>query len=658
MAITIGAADFPTLTAQPFGYEETETRAGQTARKWLVTGLLSPSEWLSLLDVYDGWRDTRIDDELTETSEVVGTTIGFTGDGPGGQSWTSVACWFITAPAAEQLGTYLSVTVELVDANQALAVLIKSKEEDDGILDYGPITIGSTSFPSLTAQPFGYEETETRAGYTARKWLVTGILTPAEWLSLLGTYDGWRDTRIEDEPTEISEVVGTTIAFSGTGAGGQSWTSVACWFITAPTAEQSGANLSVTVELVDANEALEVLIKTKETEQAADTDILDYGGITIGATSFPNLTAQPFGYEETETRAGYTAKKWLVKGTLTPAEWLSLLSTYDGWRDTRIEDPPAETSEVVGTTISFSGSGPGGQSWSGVACWFIGTPTAEQSGDNLSATVELVDANEALEVLIKNKEAGDEILEYGAVTIGGTSFPSLTAQPFGYEETDTRAGYTARKWLVTGPLTPAEWLSLLGVYDGWRDDRIEDEPTATSGIVGTTIDFSGEGPGGQSWSDVACWFIKAPTAEQSGANLSASVELVDANEALEVLLKAETSVDEDLPDLGTITVGSTVLTLLKPVDAYATSPSMELTATGAHYIQGALVPYKIKDVEGTTDLAGWDSVRAWYESQITAVPLAGSYFPITSPVATAENKVIAGIKTVQYTISIQLGLVL
>jgi hypothetical protein len=247
-----------------------------------------------------------------------------------------------------------------------------------------------------------------------------------------------------------------------------------------------------------------------------------------------------------------------------------------------------------------------------------------------------------------------------AITIGSTDFPTLTAQPFGYEETNTRAGQTARKWLITGLLRPSEWLDLLDEYDGWRDTRIDDEPTETSNVVGTTVAFSGDGPGGQEWTSVACWFITAPQAGQSGSYLSASVELVDANEALEVLLKTkeDEAAGEDLPDLGTITIGTTTLTLLKPVDAYATSPTMELTATGTHVIQGALVPYNIKDVEGTTDSAGWTAIRAWYETQIGAVPNAGTYFPITSPTASAANKVVAGVTTVEYTVSIQLGLVL
>jgi hypothetical protein len=246
------------------------------------------------------------------------------------------------------------------------------------------------------------------------------------------------------------------------------------------------------------------------------------------------------------------------------------------------------------------------------------------------------------------------------VTIGTATFSSLTAQPFGYEESDVRSGQTARKWLIQGLATPGEWLELLDVYDTWRDIRIEDDPTENSGVVGTTVEFSGNGPGGQAWVEVPCWFITAPSAEQSGAFIAVSVELVDANQALQTLLKNQENgaVDETRPDLGTITIGTTTLTLLKPVDSYAISPTMELTASGTHYIQGALVPYKIKDVEGTTDYAGWNAIREWYEDQITSVPLPGSYFPINAPSASAENRVVSGVKSVEYTVSIQLGLVL
>lgn len=247
-----------------------------------------------------------------------------------------------------------------------------------------------------------------------------------------------------------------------------------------------------------------------------------------------------------------------------------------------------------------------------------------------------------------------------SVTIDTATFPTLTAQPFGYEETNTRAGQTARKWKISGLLKPSEWLSLLSVYEEWRDTRINDQPTEVSRVIGTVTGFSGTGAGGQTWTNVQCWFVSAPTAQQSGAYLAVDVELVDAVQALEVLLKnqEDQATQEDRPDLGTITIGTTTLTLLRPADAYGASPRMELTATGNHYIQGALVPYKIKDVEGTTNLAGWNAIREWYEDQISAVPLSGSYFPINSPTATAANKVVSGVKSVEYTVSMQLGLVI
>jgi len=242
------------------------------------------------------------------------------------------------------------------------------------------------------------------------------------------------------------------------------------------------------------------------------------------------------------------------------------------------------------------------------------------------------------------------------ITIGAASFPTLSAQPFGYEESDTRNGRTARKWEVAGLLTPSEWLDLLSAYDAWRDLRIEDTDTLVSGVIGTTISFSGSGPGGQTWTNIDCWFISAPNATANGAFLNVTVGLIDANEALEVLLKEQEaeSEEEDL-DLGTITIGTTVLKLLKPVDTYASAPSMELTASGTHFISGSKIPYRIKDVEGRTDLTGWNDVRTWYESSIAATPSTGDYFPISAPTASAESIVISGVKSTAYIVSIQLG---
>jgi hypothetical protein len=247
-------------------------------------------------------------------------------------------------------------------------------------------------------------------------------------------------------------------------------------------------------------------------------------------------------------------------------------------------------------------------------------------------------------------------------TIGTAQFPTLTAQPFAYDETDVRAGLTARKWILEGLLKPSEWVALLGVYDGWRNTRIQDADTAVSGVVGTTIALSGKGAGSQTWTSVACWFASAPSGEQTGRYIAATVELVDANEALAVILRQkeaeEESSDEDLPDLGTYVIGDTTLTLLKPVDTYAGGPSLSLTATGVHYVEGPLVFQRVKDVEGTTNVTGWNSIRSWYETQVGTTPSVGALFPISPPTASARNKIVSGVKTVEYTVSIQLGQVL
>ena len=240
------------------------------------------------------------------------------------------------------------------------------------------------------------------------------------------------------------------------------------------------------------------------------------------------------------------------------------------------------------------------------------------------------------------------------ITIGAATFPNLVAQPYGYDEVDVRLGHTARKWSIQGLLTPSEWLALLEEYDIWRGIRLTDPDSLVSEDVGTTIQLVGTGPGGQSW-DVACWFSSAPSASQSGNKLSASVDLVDAAQALEILIKQqEVEGQEDLPDFGTVTIGSTVVTLRKPVNSYGDGPTLELTAGGGHYLSGPLVVEEILDVEGTTNLTGWNDIRSWYEDQIVAVPVSESWFPISIPTATAEIKIIGGIRTTVYTVSIQL----
>ena len=243
-----------------------------------------------------------------------------------------------------------------------------------------------------------------------------------------------------------------------------------------------------------------------------------------------------------------------------------------------------------------------------------------------------------------------------SVSIGAFNSTTLLAQPYGYEETDTSSGLTARKWRISGLLTAAEWQSLLGVYNTWRDARIQDPDSVAANSVGTTVSLTASA-NGISWSGIGCWFISAPTGDQAGAYVAATVELVDASQALQVALRSKEKAysAEDRPNLGTYTVGTTSLTLLRPPETYADTPTVSRTITGTSYITGPLGATKVRTLEGTTDSSGWSAIQTWFESIVATSPSSGSWFPTTAPTATATNRVVNGLKVVEYTVSLTLA---
>lgn len=139
--VTIGSFTTNRLIAQPFGYEG-DARFGRTARTFRISGLLTATEWQTLVSEYNAWRSTRIQDPDTLVSKTVGTTIAFsTGVSINNLSVTNLACWFAEAPAGEQAGKYVSSTVVMVDAAQALAVILREQEtQNEETVDCATIT--------------------------------------------------------------------------------------------------------------------------------------------------------------------------------------------------------------------------------------------------------------------------------------------------------------------------------------------------------------------------------------------------------------------------------------------------------------------------------------------------------------------------------------
>lgn len=245
------------------------------------------------------------------------------------------------------------------------------------------------------------------------------------------------------------------------------------------------------------------------------------------------------------------------------------------------------------------------------------------------------------------------------ITIGAFTCQTLTAQPFGYEG-DARTGLTARTFQISGLLTPAQWQSLVSVYNTWRDTRITDADTLSSGVVGTTVALT-INANGLSVTALACWFAEAPTGEQAGAYINTSLTLVDSAQALAVLLREEEksrqSTEALIPSLGTITFTrvsgvSPIVTLTAPMDTRQDGPTVALTATGTSYVTGPLIAHKIRNVEGFISTGSFDNLLSWYDETIAAIPAATSYFPITAPSATAEVIITGGVKATRYSVTL------
>jgi hypothetical protein len=245
------------------------------------------------------------------------------------------------------------------------------------------------------------------------------------------------------------------------------------------------------------------------------------------------------------------------------------------------------------------------------------------------------------------------------ITIGSFTCTTLTAQPFGYEG-DARTGLTARTFLISGLLTPAQWQALVSEYNSWRNTRITDADTASSGVVGTTVNLT-VAANGLSVTALACWFADVPTGEQAGAYISASVTMVDAAQALAVILreqeKSRQNSEATLPSLGTVTFTrasgtSPIITLTKPMLTRQDGPTVALTATGVSVVSGPLTAHKIRDIEGYLSTGTFDDLLAWYDETIVAVPTATSWFPITAPSATAEVIISGGVKSTRYNVTL------
>lgn len=243
-----------------------------------------------------------------------------------------------------------------------------------------------------------------------------------------------------------------------------------------------------------------------------------------------------------------------------------------------------------------------------------------------------------------------------SVTINGLTISSLTAQPFGYQADDVRAGLVARSWTINGLLNTSELAQFKSIFDTWVAARQADADSLSANSIGTTVALSASA-NGLTASGVACWFSDAPSFEQLGRYVQVSATLVDANQALTIAKKAlEKSAQNDsalTPSLGTVTLGGVVITLSEPMEALDDLPSLERTAGGYPYIQGPLRSSRVRTITGTVaNEAAVTTLRNWVATTVQSTPAVGDWWPTSPPTASVEAKIIGGLKTNVWTVSL------
>lgn len=245
--------------------------------------------------------------------------------------------------------------------------------------------------------------------------------------------------------------------------------------------------------------------------------------ITVDTLTITALKQFPFDHSG-DAMKGRTARVWPVQAILTPSDWLALNQIYLNWRNNRINDPDTMLSMSVGTTVPCSGT-LYGMTWNNVQAWFTQAPQPTTVGAMIGVSFELIDANQQLEILLKERELEENATNeenefvFGNYTLG-TIIVNLTDTPDTDRDGPRIELAGTGTHVIRGPLTSTKVKQI----KGWTETPGADATIMTwyRNIITTT-------PAKNSWYPVTVPDIQWKPTIKNGLRITryeVSVELV------------------------------------------------------------------------------------------------------------------------------------
>lgn len=244
------------------------------------------------------------------------------------------------------------------------------------------------------------------------------------------------------------------------------------------------------------------------------------------------------------------------------------------------------------------------------------------------------------------------------ISYGGSSFtyPNLAEHPLTFDATDAQRGQVAEGLSASGLLLADQADSLLVLWRAWNSARLPEDAPELTGTVGSTVAVSGRGPGFDWSTPRACWFSDAPSITQVGIFSRVSVSVVDATQALAVILRQqEEQAEQTNPlNLGTLALGGATINLTARPDTFDGLPQLQLNPAAAHVISGPLALQELREVEGWVTAAHLTLLETWVKTTIATTPAANSWFPTSWTRPTAVMRANGGALALTYDVGLTL----